>query len=126
MLIVSTLDRRQGSWARVCLGGAVEGAVAHGILRAGLGTLVRGRPKGLSIDLGGVTRLDAGGLAVLRETVLAAAEAGCWIEIANARIAVHRQLADDPVVAPVQAAYAWRRDRTGGLPARPCDVLTRV
>lgn len=126
MLIVSTVDRRQGTWVRVCLGGAVEGALAHAILRAGLAALLRGRPKGLSIDLGSVRSLDAGGVAELRAAVLAAADAGCWIEIVNARIGVHRQLDEDPVVAPVQAAYAWRRERSGGLPARPVDVLTRV
>lgn len=127
MLIVATVERSAGSWARVALRGAVDSEVTCSILRAAISALLAGRPKGLGIDLGGVERVGGGGLQVLRAAVLAAADAGTWIELVNAPIGVHRALDADPVLAPVLAAYAWRRERAPSWLVRPEQpTMTRV
>lgn len=109
MQIVSVVDRSARSWVSVALSGAIDGPTAVAILRSALGALLRARPKGMSLDLGGVGELSPAGLAELRRHVLAAADAGTWVELVNAPLPVHRQLAQDPILEPVLEAYAWRR-----------------
>lgn len=117
MLIASTVADGPGGWTRVIVRDAIESQITCTIVRSALGALLRGRPKGLSIDLGGVPRIAGCALEALRTSVGEAADDGVWVEIVNAPITVHRALADDPVLAPVLAAYAWRRDRSEPVPA---------
>ena len=109
MQIVSVIDRSARDWVRVSLSGAVETVTELAIMRSALGALLRARPKGVSVNLGGMEAVGDPGLAELRRAVLQAAEDGTWIELVNASLPVHRRLAADPVLSPVLEAYAWRR-----------------
>jgi anti-anti-sigma regulatory factor len=107
--IVSVIDRAARQWVRVSLSGEIETATSTAILRSALGALLRARPKGISLNLGGADSLGDGGLRELRRAVLQAAEDGVWFEIVNAPLPVHRRLSTDPVLSTVLEAYAWRR-----------------
>ncbi|WP_088284420.1 hypothetical protein [Kineosporia sp. A_224] len=109
MQIVSVIDRAARQWVRVSLSGEIETATSTAILRSGLGALLRSRPKGISVNLGGVDSFGDSGLQELRRAVLLAADDGVWFEIVNAPLPVHRRLSVDPVLATVLEAYAWRR-----------------
>jgi hypothetical protein len=106
--IVSSTDRRDGSWARVTVSGRIESRLDEQILRSALAAVWCSDVRGMSLDLGGVEELG-GGLETLRSAVLDAADRGCWVEIVNASISVHRALSADGVLGQVVAAYAWRR-----------------
>ena len=107
--IVSVIDRGARDWVRVSVSGTVETVTELAIMRSALGALLRARPRGVSVNLGGMDALSDAGLGELRRAVLQAAEDGTWIELVNASLPVHRRLAADPVLAPVLEAYAWRR-----------------
>lgn len=109
MQIVSVIDRAARDWVRVSLSGGVESVTETAILRSALGALLRARPRGVSVNLGGMESLAGSGLAELRRAVLQAADDGTWFELVNAPLPVHRLLAADPVLAPVLEAYAWKR-----------------
>lgn len=109
MQIVSVVDRSARQWVRVSLSGDVDSATSCAILRSALGALLRARPRGMSIDLGGVDSLGPAGVAELRAAVLQAADLGGWIELVNAPLPVHRVISGDPILDPVLEAYAWRR-----------------
>ena len=109
MQIVSVIDRARRRWVRVALSGEIETATSTAILRSALGALLRARPKGVSLNLGGADSIGDDALGELRRTVLQAGDDGIWFEIVNAPLPVHRRLSADPVLATVLEAYAWRR-----------------
>ena len=109
MQIVSVIDRANRDWVRVALSGGVETVTETAIMRSALGALLRARPRGISVNLGGLEQVGEAGLAELRRAVLQAADDGTWIELVNAPLQVHRRLAADPVLSPVLEAYAWKR-----------------
>jgi hypothetical protein len=117
--IVSVIDRAARDWVRVALSGGVETVTETAIMRSALGAMLRARPRGMSVNIGGLEQVGEAGLAELRRAVLQAADDGTWIELVNAPLPLHRQLAADPVLSPVLEAYAWKRPGERTRPTRP-------